>query len=97
MVLRWGLAQLLSRLSLARCTQTVCWLLLLVAGLLGAAAAAAVDVHPAARRGMFDDRFGLKASIVALDVHDASDSETDFGFPGSSLTYGSLAVRCSEM
>ena len=100
MVLRWGLAQLLSRLSLARCTQTVCWLLLLVAGLSGAAAACAVDVHPAARRGMFDDRFGLQASIDALDVHDSSDSsdlETGFGFPGSSLTYGSLAVRCSEM
>ena len=97
MVLRWGLAQLLSRLSLARCTQTVCWLLLLVAGLSGAAAACAVDVHPAARRGMFDDRFGLQASIDALDVHDSSDLETGFGFPGSSLTYGSLAVRCSEM
>jgi hypothetical protein len=95
MVLRWGLAQLLSRLSLARCTQTVCWLLLLVAGLSGAAAAAAVDVHPAARRGMFDDNYGLQASIDHLDVHGIPD--TGFGFPGSSLTYGSLAVRCSEM
>ena len=85
MVLRWGLAQLLSRLSLARCTQTVCWLLLLVAGLTGAAAAVAVDVHPAARRDLFDDRYGLQESIDNLDVRGIPD--TGFGFPGSSLTY----------
>ena len=97
MVLRWGLAQLLSRLSLARCTQAVCWLLLLVAGLSGAAAACAVDVHPAARRDLFDDRYGLQASVDALDVLASPVPETGFGFPGSSLTYGSLAVRCSEM
>ena len=60
MVLRWGLAQLLSRLSLARCTQTVCWLLLLVAGMTGDAAAAAVDVHPAARRDLFDAPAGIR-------------------------------------
>ena len=72
MVLRWGLAQLLSRLSLARCTQTVCWLLLLVAGLSGAAAACAVDVHPAARRDLFDDRYGLQEAINALDRFEAS-------------------------
>ena len=97
MVLRWGLAQLLSRLSLARCTQTVCWLLLLVAGMTCHAAAAAVDVHPAARRDMFDDRYGLQESVDALDVLASHVPETGFGFPGSSLTYGSLAVRCSEM
>lgn len=97
MVLRWGLAQLLSRLSLARCTQTVCWLLLMVAGMTGDAAAAAVDVHPAARRDLFDDRYGLQASVDALDVLASPVPETGFGFPGSSLTYGSLAVRCSEM
>ena len=86
---------MLSRLSLARCTQTVCWLLLMVAGMTGDAAAAAVDVHPAARRDLFEDRYGLQASVDALDV--LASPETGFGFPGSSLTYGSLAVRCSEM
>jgi hypothetical protein len=44
---------------------------------------------------MFDDNYGLQASIDHLDVHGIPD--TGFGFPGSSLTYGSLAVRCSEM
>ena len=96
MVLRWGLAHLLSRLSLARCTQTVVWLLLMVADLSCDAAAAAVDVHPAARRELFDDRYGLQASINALDALASPVPETGFGFPGSSLTYGSLAVRCSE-
>ena len=96
MVLRWGLAQLLSRLSLARCTQTVCWLLLLVAGVSRAAAGVAVDVHPAARRNMFDDHYGLLQAVINYcDIHGIPD--TGFGFPGSSLTYGSLAVRCSEM
>jgi hypothetical protein len=95
MVLRWGLAQLLSRLSLARCTQTVCWLLLLVAGVSGGPAGVAVDVHPAARRDLFDDHYELQAAINHCDIHGIPD--TGFGFPGSSLTYGSLAVRCSEM
>ena len=87
---------MLSRLSLARCTQTVCWLLLLVAGMTGDAAAAAVDVHPAARRDLFEDRYGRRESVDALDVLASPVPETGFGFPGSSLTYGSLAVRCSE-
>ena len=66
-------------------------------GVTGDAAAAAVDVHPAARRDLFDDRYGLQASVDALDVLASPVPETGFGFPGSSLTYGSLAVRCSEM
>jgi hypothetical protein len=59
------------------------------------AAGVAVDVHPAARRNMFDDHYELQAAIDQCDIHVFPD--TGFGFPGSSLTYGSLAVRCSEM
>jgi hypothetical protein len=40
---------------------------------------------------LFDDHFELQAAI------NHCDPDTGFGFPGSSLTYGSLAVRCSEM
>ena len=58
---------MLSRLSLARCTQTVCWLIAMFAGMGSAAAGSAVDLHPAARRDMFDDRYGLQEAIDALD------------------------------
>ena len=64
---------MLSRLSLARCTQTVCWLIAMFAGMASPAAGSAVDVHPAARRDMFEDRYGLQDSINAFDIRAIPD------------------------
>ena len=37
------------------------------AGMASTAAGSAVDVHPAARRDMFEDRYGLQEAIDSLD------------------------------
>jgi hypothetical protein len=58
----------------------------------GDAAAAAVDVHPAARRDLFDDRYGLQASVDALDVLASPFPETGFGF--SRLVVDIWVVSC---
>ena len=42
------------------------------AGMGSAAAGSSVDFHPAARRDMFEDRYGLQEAINALDRFEAS-------------------------
>ena len=42
------------------------------AGMGSAAAGSSVDFHPAARRDMFEDRYGLQEAISALDRFEAS-------------------------
>ena len=92
-VLRWELAQLLSRLSLARCTQTVCWLIAMFAGMASTAAGSAVDVHPAARRDMFDDKFGLQEAVSALDrLHASPDRHRVIPQDGDGLRVSRLVV-----
>ena len=63
------------------------------AGMASPAAGSAVDVHPAARRDMFDDKFGLQEAVSALDrLHASPDRHRVIPQDGDGLRVSRLVV-----